>query len=148
MIKASWFKKAFGSQYGTKSALEPKVHQKSKMNHVERNRIHNFIYRYRIKDTKKKFNKIGEVIAQKKFYIYRKTFYIVNNCRIVEEDLTRITVEICLNEHRKLLEDLTNSFFTKKKQYKTSRRKNWARIFCWKSIFDDNNLYGFKSQLS
>ena len=85
------------------------------MNHVERNRIHNFIYRYRIKDTKKKFNKIGEVVAQKKFYIYRKTFYIVNNCRIVEEDLTRITVEICLNEHRKLLEDLTNSFFTKKK---------------------------------
>ena len=55
------------------------------------------------------------MVAQKKFYIYRKTFYIVNNCRIVEEDLTRITVEICLNEHRKLLEDLTNSFFTKKK---------------------------------
>ena len=41
--------------------------------------------------------------------------YIVDNCRIVEEDLTVITVKICLNEHRELLEDLSNSFFTKKK---------------------------------
>ena len=84
------------------------------MNHVDRNRIHNFIYRYCIKDTKKIFNKIGEVITQRKFYIYCKTFYIVDNCHIVEEDSAGITVEICLIEHRKLLEDLTNSFFTKK----------------------------------
>ena len=54
------------------------------------------------------------MITQRKFYIYCKTFYIVDNCCIVEEDSTGITVEICLNEHRKLLEDLTNSFFTKK----------------------------------
>ena len=56
------------------------------MNHVDRNRIHNFIYRYCIKDTEENFNKIGEVIT--KFYIYRKILYIVDNCRIVEEDST------------------------------------------------------------
>ena len=84
------------------------------MNHVDRDRIHNFIYRYRIKDTEENFNKIGEVITQRKFYIFRAILYIVDNCCIVEEDSIGIAVEICLNEHRELLEDLTNSFFTKK----------------------------------
>ena len=36
------------------------------MNHVNTNRINNFIYRYCIKDTKENFNKIGEVITQKR----------------------------------------------------------------------------------
>ena len=40
--------------------------------------------------------------------------YLINNCRIIEEDSTGITVEIDLLENRKLLEDLMNSFFTKK----------------------------------
>ena len=84
------------------------------MNHVDRSRIHNFMYRYRIKDNEENFNKIGEVITQRKFYIYRKILYIIDNCHIVEEDSTGITVEICLNEHRELLRNLTNSFFTKK----------------------------------
>ena len=39
---------------------------------------------------------------------------IIDKCRIAEEASTGITVEICLNEHRTLLEDLTNNFFTKK----------------------------------
>ena len=84
------------------------------MNHVDRSRIHNFMYRYRIKDNEENFNKVGEVITQRKFYIYRKILYIIDNCHIVEEDSTGITLEICLNEHRELLGDLTNSFFTKK----------------------------------
>ena len=37
------------------------------MNHVDRDRIHNLIYQYRIKDTEENFNKIGEVITQRKF---------------------------------------------------------------------------------
>ena len=84
------------------------------MNHVNTNRINNYIYRYRIKDTKENFNKIGEVITQREFYVYRKILYMIDNCRIIEEDSTGITVEICLEEHRELLEDLTKSFFTKK----------------------------------
>ena len=84
------------------------------MNHVNTNRINNYIYRYRIKDTKENFNKIGEVITQREFYAYRKILYMIDNCRIIEEDSTGIAVEICLEEHRELLEDLTKSFFTKK----------------------------------
>ena len=84
------------------------------MNHVDGNQIHNFIYRYRIKDTEENFNKIGEVITQKIFYIAHKILHMIDNCGIVEEDSTGITVEICLNEHRELFEDLTNSFLQKK----------------------------------
>ena len=84
------------------------------MNHVNRNRIHNYIYRYGIQDTEENFNKIGEVIKQRKFFIFRKILYIVDNCRIIEEDSTGITIEIDLVEHRTLLEDLTKSFSTKK----------------------------------
>ena len=40
--------------------------------------------------------------------------YVVDNCRIIAEDSTGITIEIDLVEHRTLLEDLTKSFFTKK----------------------------------
>ena len=40
--------------------------------------------------------------------------YIIDDCCIVEEDSTGITVEICLDEHGNLLEGLTNNFFTKK----------------------------------
>ena len=72
------------------------------MNYVDRNRIHNFIYQYGIKYSEENFNKIGEVITERTFYIYRKILYIIDNCRIAEEDLTGITVEICLNEHIEL----------------------------------------------
>ena len=54
------------------------------------------------------------MITKRKFYIYRTILYIIDNCRIVEEDSTGITVEICLDEHRDLLKDLTENFFTKK----------------------------------
>ena len=84
------------------------------MEHVDRNRIHNYIYKYGIQDTEENFNKIGEVIKQRKFFIFRKILYIVDNCRIIEEDSTGITIEIDLVEHQTLLKDLTNSFFTKK----------------------------------
>ena len=73
------------------------------MNHVDRNRINNFIYICCIKDTTENFNKLAEVITKRKFYIYRTILYIIDNCRIVKEDSTGITVEICLDEHRDLL---------------------------------------------
>ena len=77
--------------------------KKQKMNHVNTNRINNYIYRYRIKDTKENFNKIGEVITQREFDVYCKILYMIDNA-----------VKICLKEHRELLEDLTKSFLTKK----------------------------------
>ena len=50
------------------------------MEHVDRNRIHNYVYKYGIQDTEENFNKIGEVIKQRKFFIFRKILYIVDNC--------------------------------------------------------------------
>ena len=54
------------------------------------------------------------MIEERKFIIYRKILYIIDNCQIIEKDWTGITIEIDLFEHSKLLEDLTNYFFTKK----------------------------------
>ena len=54
------------------------------------------------------------MIEERKFIIYRKILYIIDNCQIIEKDWTGITIEIDLFEHWKLLEDLTNYFFTKK----------------------------------
>ena len=93
------------------------------MNHVDRNRINNFIYRYSIKDTAENFNKLAEVITKRKFYIYRTILYIIDNCRIIEEDSTGITVEIYLDEHRHLLEDITNTFLQKKSKQERQKQE-------------------------
>ena len=50
----------------------------------------------------------------REFIIYRKLLYIIDNCQIFEEDSSRIAIEIDILEHRKLLDDLANKFFTKK----------------------------------
>ena len=84
------------------------------MNYVNTNRINNFFYMYSIKNTEENFKKLEKVIEERKFIIYRKILYMIENCQIIEEDSTGIIIEIDLIEHRKLLEDLTNSFFTKK----------------------------------
>ena len=55
---------------------------------------------------------------------------MIDNCRVIEEDSTGITIEIGLFEHCKLLEDLTNNFFTKKKLILEKLKKNWTCLFC------------------
>ena len=84
------------------------------MNDVNRNCINNSLYHYSIKDNEENFNKISEVITKTEYFVYRKILYIINNCRVVEEDSGSITVEIDLVEHSYLLEDITKKFFTKK----------------------------------
>ena len=85
------------------------------MNYVNTNRINNFFYMYSIKNTEENFKQLGEVIEERKFIICRKILYMIGNCRIIEEDSTRIIIiETDLLEYRKLLEDLTNRLFTKK----------------------------------
>ena len=69
--------------------------------------------------------------------------YIVDNCRIIEEDLTGITIEIDLVEHRTLLEDLTKSFFTKKISTRKVKKQSWTRFFCGESVFSNKNLQWF-----
>ena len=57
---------------------------------------------------------VREVIKEINFVIYHRILYMIDNCWVIEEDSTGITIEIDLFEHRKLLEDLTNNFFAKK----------------------------------
>ena len=64
------------------------------MNDVNRNCINNYLYRYSIKDNEENFNKIAEVITKREYFVYQKILYIVNNCRVFEEDSGSITVEI------------------------------------------------------
>ena len=94
------------------------------MNDIDKNRINDYIYRYRIKDTAEYFNKIAEVITKREFFIFRQILYIIDNCRVVEEDSTGLTVEICIDEHIHLLEDITKKFFTKR----INTRKAEAKI--------------------
>ena len=94
------------------------------MNDIDKNRINNYICRYRIKDSAENFDKIVEVITKREFFIYREILYIINNCRVAEEDSTGLTVEICMGEHRHLLEDVTKKIFTKR----ISTRKTETKI--------------------
>ena len=50
------------------------------MNHVNRNKIHNYFYIYGIRETEEKFKKLEEVIENREFIIYRKLLYIIDNC--------------------------------------------------------------------
>ena len=54
------------------------------------------------------------VIEKRDFTIYKLILYMIDNCRVVDEDSAGIIVEIDLLEHPTLLEDLTNKFFSKK----------------------------------
>ena len=93
------------------------------MIHVNTNRINNFLYMYNIKYTDENLGSgsdLQEVIEEINYIIYRKILYMIDNCCMIEKDSTGITVEIDLLENRKLLEDLTNSFFTQKNQYQKS----------------------------
>ena len=68
------------------------------MNHVNRNKIHNYLNIYDIQETEENFKKLEEVIENREFIIYQKLLYIIDNCRIVEEDSSRNTIEIDILE--------------------------------------------------
>lgn len=71
-------------------------------------------YRYSIKNNEESFSKLAEVITKKEYFVYRIILYLINNCRVVQEDSGRITVEIDLITHNHLLEDITKKHVTKK----------------------------------
>ena len=87
------------------------------MNNLNRNKVNNYSYLHNIQDNEENFKKIAEVVNKREYTIYRQILYIINNCRIIEEDSSSITVEIDLIEHGKLLEDITKKFL----------KKNWVR---------------------
>ena len=98
---------------------------------------------YSIKNTEENFKKLGEVIEERNFIIYGKILYMINNCRIIQEDSTGITVEIDLLEHRKLLEDLMNSFFTKKISTRKVAKKIGHAYFVWNPFLAKKIYNGF-----
>ena len=58
--------------------------------------------------------KLAEVINKKEYYVYKAILYIIDNCRVIEEDSGSITVKNDLLEHDHLLQDITGKCFTKK----------------------------------
>ena len=69
------------------------------------------------------FNQLAEVIYQKEYVIYRKILLILENCRIINENLLSITAKFDSEEYRDLLEDITNKYFTKIIDRKKMRNK-------------------------
>ena len=69
------------------------------------------------------FNQLAEVIYQKEYVSYRKILLILENCRIINENLLSITAKIDSEEYRDLLEDITNKYFTKIIDRKKMRNK-------------------------
>ena len=96
------------------------------MNHVNRNKIHNYFYIYVIQETEENFKNL---IENREFKIYWKFLYITDNCWIVEEDSSGITIEIDILEHRKLLDDLASNFFSKKKISTRKVQKNVGHAY-------------------
>ena len=88
------------------------------------------------------------VIEKRDFTIYNQILYMVDNCRIVEEDSLRITVGIDLFEHRKLLEDLTRKFFTKKLGNRKFEKKIGSSYFIGKVFLTIKIYNGFGLQKS
>ena len=101
------------------------------MEQVNINRIGNYLYLYSIENNDENFNKLAQVITKKEYYIYRKTFHMIDNCRIVCKDSGSITIETDLVIHDKLLQDVTRTFFVKK----LGVRKGGSCLHHWKSFF-------------
>ena len=83
------------------------------MNNVTKIRIHNIMYRYSIKENMDNFNKIVEHINGKQIDLYKVIFSILENCIIVHENAHSLKIEICSEEYRHLLEDISKTFFFK-----------------------------------
>ena len=53
------------------------------------------------------------VIKQKEYNIYKEIFTLLENCWIVTENSHSMTIEICSEEYRYLLEDISKKNFIK-----------------------------------
>ena len=84
-----------------------------KMEDVQKNQISNIMYQYGIENNAENFNKLAMVINQKEYYIYKEIFTLLENCRIVTENSYSITIEICSEEYRHLLEYISKKCFIK-----------------------------------
>ena len=83
------------------------------MDNLTKNRISNIMYRYGIEENMNNFNKIAEHINGKQIDLYKVIFSILENCIIVDENAHSLKIEICSEEYRHLLDDISKTFFFK-----------------------------------
>ena len=83
------------------------------MDNLTKNRISNIMYRYGIEENMNNFNKIAEHINGKQIDLYKVIFSILENCIIVDENDHSLKIEICSEEYRHSLDDLSKTFFFK-----------------------------------
>ena len=104
------------------------------MNNVNRKKVNNCIFLYNIRDNEENFLKIAKVVNKREYTIYRQILYIIDNCRIIEEDSSSIAVEIDLIGHGKLLEDITKKKI-KKNWVQENLKKNFSMIIWLENHF-------------
>ena len=94
------------------------------MDKVTKSRIHNVMYRYSIKENMDNFNKIAGHINGKQIDLYKVILSLLENCIIVHENTHSLKIEICSEEYRHLLEDISKLSFLKlqEEEESTSRR--------------------------
>ena len=74
------------------------------MDQININKIYNYLYLYSIENNDENFNKLAfKWLKKKEYYVYRKIFYVIDDCRVVCEDSGSITTEIDLIIHEKNL---------------------------------------------
>ena len=71
------------------------------------------MYQYGIIENMDNFNKIAEHIIGKQIDLCKVIFSILENCIIVDEDPHSLKIEICSEEYRHLLDDLSKTVFFK-----------------------------------
>ena len=71
------------------------------------------MYSNGIEENMNNFNKIAEHINGKQIDLYKVIFSILENCIIVDENVHSLKIEICIEEYRHLLDDISKHSFLK-----------------------------------
>ena len=83
------------------------------MDNVQKNHISNLMYRYGIENYLDNFEKLANQINKKEHFMYRQVLLLLENCKVVEENSSILKVEICSEEYRRLLDDISKKFIIK-----------------------------------
>ena len=83
------------------------------MDNVQKNHISNLMYCYSIENNLDNFEKLAIQINKKECFMYRQILLLVENCEIVEEKSSILKVEICSEEYRHLLDDISKKIIIK-----------------------------------
>ena len=94
------------------------------MDNIYKNKIHNYFFRYGIKETEENFKNLENVINKKDYLIYEQILDLIENCWIIKSDNCGLIIEIDYEENEQLLKDLTKIFFTRKLGQRRAKKKS------------------------